>query len=80
MIAHQALWKIAPPTREFWIKRPHEMLDGSPSPRKLMYVSAKIAVAIVSTVLAISNGTICGSTCFCIRRVCEAPSACARLT
>ena len=36
MIAHQALWKMAPPVSEFWISLPHEMVDGSPSPRKLM--------------------------------------------
>ncbi len=36
MIAHHALWKMAPPVSEFWIRRPHEIVEGSPRPRKLM--------------------------------------------
>ena len=46
-----------------------------------MYVSAKIAVAIISTVFATSSGATCGSTCFASgSRLWPAPSARARLT
>ena len=47
---------------------PHEIALGSPRPRKVMNVSAKIAYAISSTVFAIRSGVTCGRTWRRIRR------------
>src|SRR6185437_3036154 len=80
MMAHHALWKIAPPESEFWISLPHEIVEGSSRPRNAMYVSANTAIAIVSTVFATSSGATCGVMCFHTSRPCPPPSARARLT
>ena len=64
----------------FSIRSPHEVRFGSPRPRKAIAVSAKIANATISTVLATSSGAICGTTWRTIVRGCEAPSARVRRT
>src|SRR5581483_6489444 len=79
-IAHQALFRIASSVNAFSIRRPQEILLGSPRPRNVMNVSAKIAYAISRIVFAISSGITCGSTCRVIRRKLPAPSARTRRT
>src|SRR6185369_5506595 len=80
MIAHHALLRIASSLKAFSINRPQEMTLGSPSPRKLMNVSAKIAYATSSTVFATRSGATCGRMCLKINRLLPAPSARARFT
>ena len=58
--AHQALLMIASSLKAFSIRLPHEIVLGSPSPRKVMKVSAKIAYAIRRTVFATRSGVTCG--------------------
>ena len=79
-IAHQASLIVASPVNAFSISRPHEIVLGSPSPRKVMYVSAKIASATMSTVFAIRSGATWGSTWRKTSRLFPAPSARARFT
>ena len=79
-IAHHALLIVASPVNAFSIRRPHEIVLGSPRPRNVMNVSAKIPSAIISTVLATRSGATCGSTCLNTSRRLPAPRACARLT
>ena len=43
MTAHQASLMSASSVKEFSISRPHEIVLGSPRPRNVMNVSAKIA-------------------------------------
>ncbi len=79
-IAHHALLIVASPVNAFSINLPHEIVLGSPRPRKVMNVSAKMARAIISTVFAIRSGATWGRTCLNTSRRLPAPSACARFT
>ncbi len=73
-IAHQAPTLMASRANAFWISRPHEVTLGSPSPRKAIAVSAKIAYATMITAVATSSGATCGSTWRRISRVFDAPT------
>ena len=64
----------------FSISLPQEVRVGSPRPRKAIAVSAKIAIATVSTVLATISGVTCGRMWRKRIRPCPAPTAFARLT
>ena len=56
------------------------MTVGIARPRKASEVSGKIAIAMVSTVFAISSGPPAAVMCCEMMRACPAPSAWARLT
>ena len=75
---HHAPVVIAPTANASSSIEPHETRVGSPRPRKLSVVSARIATATVSVVFAKTIGITLGSTC---RRICcqrPAPSTRAR--
>ena len=75
---HHAPVVIAPTANAFSSIEPHETRVGSPSPRKLSVVSARIAMATVSVVLAKTMGITFGSTCLRISCPRPAPSTRAR--
>jgi hypothetical protein len=79
-IAHQASTVIALCEKAFSISFPHEVSVGSPRPRNAIAVSAKIAIATVSTVLATRSGITCGRTWRKTMRPWLAPIAFARFT
>ena len=69
---HHAPVVIAPTSKASSSIEPHDTRVGSPSPRKLSVVSARIAIATVSVVLANTIGITFGSTC--LRIWCQRPA------
>ena len=75
---HHAPVVIAPTSKAASSIDPQEIRVGSPRPRKLSVVSARIAPATVSVVLAKIIGITLGSTCRVIWCQRPAPSTRAR--
>ena len=75
---HQAPVVIAPTPKASSSIDPQETRVGSPSPRKLSVVSARIAIATVSVVFAKTIGITLGRTCRVIWCQRPAPSTRAR--
>ena len=77
---HHAPVVIAPTSKASSSIEPHDTRVGSPRPRKLSVVSARIASATVSVVFANTIGITLGSTCRVIWCQRPAPRTRARST
>ncbi len=80
MRTHQAPLTTSPCTKAWLRMLPHEMAVGSPRPRKVSVVWARMALATVKVPETRMSGATFGSTCRTIIWLFPAPSAFARST